>query len=133
MSEKHCIHYSSFGGMKCALGIDIERNFRPRAPCWTGNSPPESSAKCPQFMAPTPEQLAEQERRADASFERFGRALPVVMRWLDEQTKPHVAPMAGEIQCPCCSTSLRIRVDTFHVYAQCQTPDCVVFRGSRRR
>lgn len=133
MSEKHCIHYSSFGGMKCALGIDIDRNFRPRAPCWTGNKPPESSGICPQFMAPTPEQLAERQRQGDEAVERGLTALVAIEQC--EKVHGLVLDRPGAISCPCCCAedALRFVRSKRSLVAKCITPKCVEFRGSSRR
>lgn len=134
MSERHCIHYGRKDGEPdCALGIDIRQNFRPRYPCWTGNKPPESSAMCPQFMAPTPEQLAEAARKGNDAVARMFAGIAAVEQW--EKAHGVVLNKVIAISCPCCTMedALRFVRSKRHLVAKCDTPNCVEFRGSRGR
>jgi hypothetical protein len=138
MSEKHCVHYSYVGGRDgggpvCAVKIDIRANFRPLWPCISGSTPPESSAKCPQFLAPTVEQLAEQQRQGDEAVNRGFTALRAIEQW--EKAHGVVLDKAVAISCPCCyvEDALRFVRSIRHLVAKCSTPKCVEFRGSSRR
>lgn len=134
MGEAHCEHYAypAGEGPRCARGIDIERRFKPRWPCWTANTPPAASAVCPFFLAPTAEQLAERKRKGDEAMARMLTALGAIEEW--ERAQPKKRPLRGTIECPCCKgPKLDVLVTTSHLYATCQTPECVNFRGNRRR
>lgn len=136
MSANHCKHYSTAGlavqGPTCALGIDIEATFKPCWPCWTGNKPGEASGTCDKFVAPTAEEIAEQDRKANESFARMMLALAAIEQW--EKAHGSVMGKVIAISCPCCllEGALRFTVDRFHLYVECSTPECVKFRGNWR-
>lgn len=137
MTANHCEHYSyqsspEGGGPVCAVGIDIHATFRPCWPCFTGNRLPASSATCDKFLAPTPEQLAERERHGEESAARILKAVDAIEQW--EKAHGTVLGKIICISCPCCCAEdgLRFVRDRYHLTAQCETPQCVKFRGSCR-
>lgn len=63
-------------------------------------------------------------------------ALVAIEQWEQAQPKrAKDAELRGMIDCPCCKAygALAILIDRYHMYAQCKTPECVKFRGNRRR
>jgi hypothetical protein len=131
MRAGSCIHYAGMLEEKiCARGIDVRKRFEPRWPCWTGNTPPESSAVCPFYEEPTAEQLAAHKMKADAAVGRMFAAMVAIEEW--EAGQPKTRPLQGSITCPCCQQALDIVVTESHLYAQCATAKCVEFRGNRR-
>jgi hypothetical protein len=133
MRAGSCIHYRGSNAERlCNVGVDVRARFTPKWPCWTGNNPKDASAICDLYEEPTAEQLAQSERESNAAIERTFCAVIAVERWEKEQPGP--PPLRGSILCPCCKEAkLEIYTTARHVYATCRSPNCVNFRGNRRR
>lgn len=133
MNPRHCIHYDVAAGGEpvCAIGIDIRARFTPRWPCWTGNDPAECSARCAEFRAPTPEQVAERERQSYRATARMLTALVAITEY--ERGAGEILNQPRTLVCPCCQAELKFLRAKHHLYAKCATPQCVEFRGNCRR
>lgn len=130
MRAETCIHYrGSFAEKICDRGIDVNARFQPRWPCWTGNKPPESSAVCPFFEAPTAEKIAVHKAKSTAAIQRMLTANMAICVWEDGQPKER--PLRGTITCPNCGLPMEVLITDRHIYAECETKECTTFRGSR--
>jgi hypothetical protein len=126
--ETWCRHRTSFDkAIKvCKAGVNFHTFEAPGEfrlmPCL--GETPEAIARCAQYSARTPEELAEREREAAASMERICAAIIAIR----EATNGNRG-LSGNIPCPTCSKPLHYSVARVngHIHAKCETPQCVSF------
>ena len=120
--DKWCKHRTAFTSefKTCKVGVDFHA-FKPPMPC-LGEDPAAALARCAQFEAHTPEELAAREAERDARMKRFGVIRPAIV----ENVKK-TGIRSGSIPCPACKTgNVRYSQSSYndHIHATCSTPNC---------
>jgi hypothetical protein len=130
MTPGNCIHRSLLpGGMAqlCAVGHNIrgmvggpDLGWVTRMPCNTMSPRRGPKSDCSDFLAPTPEQLAEHEKEMEAAFVAIVAARDLIID--DGRGK-------GEVDCPKCGGRLYFAraASNGHISARCKTADCLSF------
>lgn len=126
-SDTWCKHRTPFDEKKhpvCKVGVNYHQfdgPFRTK-PCLGETE--ESRARCAQYTAYTPEELAEKERQIEASLDRM-LAATIAIREATGGKKG----VSGKIPCPTCAKPLHYSIagNNGHIHAGCETPGCVRF------
>lgn len=134
MNPGSCIHFTGVQHKKCKLGYVYDSLTKP-LPCmrsytvhWPkerrGQQEPCKHTDCKDYLAPTPEQLAEDEKRIKAAMDRMLRVNAGIAEW----RKAHKGKSAQNvIECPECKGRLHLSIAAYngHVHGRCETAGCV--------
>ena len=131
MKAGNCIHRSVDHAdplkQVCAKGHNIRAmvggpdfGWATRMPCHELQPREGVKCECPDFMEPTPEQIAEREREMAMIF-----AAAIAARALIEGDGKDY----GDVECPKCQGVIDYTKSSVngHVCARCRTPDCLFF------
>jgi hypothetical protein len=143
MKHDSCIHYTGAlnpaAGPACKQGINYRElvggdpvGWVTRLPC-SAVMEPRNGAKvsCDKHQLPTPEEIAEDERRTAESVRKFMVAYTGKVREWREANKwdrKNPKSAAGKVPCEVCSTGeihLLMHEYNGHVHGKCSTEGCV--------
>lgn len=136
-NRNYCTHYApkpgSFKDDYCELGCDASKRMKDAraagepnmTPCIGGHKASDVLSLCPKWER---QSLEHAERRADEmekSMQRMMVVMPFVNAW---RTKPP-SEKSETVECPVCKGRLHLSQSSYngHVWAKCETEDCVAW------
>jgi hypothetical protein len=140
MNPGSCIHFTGIQHKACKLGYEYDKLDRP-LPCIrsykvhfskerSGEQEPCKHSACHDYLAPTPEQIAEHERLITEALERHAKAAGPVSEWRKAQgwSKNNRVAATGKVPCNACGKGeihLSMAAYNGHVWGRCTTDGCV--------
>lgn len=132
----YCQHYRRGKGsdMTCGAGMDLKTTQIAHVdggmrwgPCIGGHTLDDPLSHCRHWLRRTREMGEKRADKMQRSMDILTKAMPVISTW---RTKPKPSHDKQEvIKCPACDGRLHLRQSAYngHVWAKCETSDCVGF------
>lgn len=139
MNPGSCVHFTGIQNKSCKRGFEYDSLSRP-LPCIRSNTvhfpkerrgeqTPCVHSECSEYLAPTPEQLAEDERETAAWVARTLKGLRLASEWRTAKgwSKSNRVSAQEVVTCPVCNGRLHLSLAAYngHVHGACETKGCI--------